>query len=177
MVINEKSGFFRQKLDKTVSDVVKLLIKNGKKIATAESCTGGMLSAAITSVAGSSQVFDMGICTYANSAKTKLLGVPEDVLEKYGAVSPQTAQLMAEGILRLSGADYAVSTTGIAGPDGGTAEKPVGTVYVGIASKEKTQTKLIFTDTENLGAEVDKRGYVRSSTVLAAFEMLSEILV
>ncbi|MBQ4061731.1 MAG: competence/damage-inducible protein A [Christensenellaceae bacterium] len=112
--------------------IIKL--KEAKKtIATAESCTGGTLSKRITDVAGASEVFGYGLCTYANEAKVKLLGVKQETLDAYGAVSEQTALEMARGIKAISGADIGLSTTGIAGPGGGTDEKPVGLVYVGIA--------------------------------------------
>lgn len=121
-------------VDNLQTAVVRALKEKGLKLATAESCTGGYLSKRITDVPGSSQVFDCGVTSYANEIKEKVLGVSHETLQTYGAVSPQTAREMADGVRRVSGADIAVSTTGIAGPDGGTAEKPVGLVYVGISS-------------------------------------------
>lgn len=118
--------------------VVKLLAENGKKISFAESCTGGLLAKRITDISGSSEIFEMGCVTYANSVKEKLLGVKNETLEKYGAVSEQTAIEMAQGIQKLSGADIGVSVTGIAGPGGGTAEKPVGLAYIGLCDGENT---------------------------------------
>jgi len=112
--------------------VVKLLFSKGLKIATAESCTGGMLAEKITSVGGASSCFGIGVITYSNESKVKILGVSENTLSQFGAVSEQTAREMAAGIKKLSKADIAVSITGIAGPDGGTIDKPVGLVYVGI---------------------------------------------
>jgi PncC family amidohydrolase len=100
-------------------------------VATAESCTGGSVSRRITSVDGSSAYFVGGVVSYSNDVKHRLLGVPLDILENPGAVSEETAKAMAEGARRELGADYAVSTTGIAGPQGGTARKPVGLVYIG----------------------------------------------
>lgn len=117
--------------------VVEALNKKTLKIATAESCTGGLVSKLITDVSGSSAVFDCGVCTYANHIKNKLLNVKEETLSTYGAVSDKTAQEMARGVRLLSGADIAISTTGIAGPMGGTQYKPVGTVYIGISTKDK----------------------------------------
>ena len=117
--------------------VVKLFSEKNLQLSTAESCTGGLLSQRITSIPGSSKVFECGVCSYANTVKEKLLGVPTDVLEQFGAVSPQTAKAMAEGSLRLSGAEIAVGITGIAGPDGGTPEKPVGLVYIAAANQKK----------------------------------------
>jgi len=116
--------------------VYKLLKEKNIKIATAESCTGGMVGEYLTSVPGISQFYEMGVVTYSNEMKEKLLGVSGATLEKYGAVSEQTAREMAEGVIKLSGADIGVSITGIAGPGGGTREKPVGLVYVGISDSK-----------------------------------------
>ena len=115
--------------------LVQLLAERGQWLATAESCTGGLIAHTVTNVSGSSGVFRQGYVTYANEAKTELLGVPEALLAEHGAVSEPVARAMAEGCLERSGVDHAVSVTGIAGPTGGTEEKPVGTVYVGQASK------------------------------------------
>ncbi len=124
-----------------VETVVKLLKEKGKTLATAESCTGGLIGREITSIAGASEVYGFGFVTYANEAKEKLLGVKHSTLEKYGAVSSETAAQMAAGARKVSGADIAVAVTGIAGPGGGTDEKPVGLVYVGIASENGVRTK------------------------------------
>ena len=121
--------------------LVTLLKEKGLTIATAESCTGGRIAASITGVPGSSAVFGYGVVSYANSAKMELLGVRADTLALYGAVSEETAIEMAEGIKNLSGADIGIGITGIAGPDGGSTEKPVGLVWVGIASQLGIVTK------------------------------------
>lgn len=118
--------------------VVQKLADQGKKLATAESCTGGLLAKRITDVSGSSAVFDMGCVTYANEAKEALLSVDHGTLEQYGAVSEETAREMAEGIVRRSGSDIGVGITGIAGPDGGTSEKPVGLIYIALSDGEHT---------------------------------------
>ncbi|MEM9469533.1 MAG: CinA family protein [Pseudomonadota bacterium] len=118
-----------------VNDLSKLLRKKRWMLATAESCTGGMIAAAITSKDGSSQVFDRGFITYSNEAKMELLGVQDDTLIDHGAVSQETAIEMAKGALDNSKAQISVSVTGIAGPGGGTKEKPVGLVYIGYAIK------------------------------------------
>ena len=110
--------------------VVKELAARGLTVATAESCTGGMLSQRITAVPGASGVFAYGACTYANDIKEKMLGVRHETLEAYGAVSPETAAEMARGVRKAAGADFGVGITGIAGPGGGTPEKPVGLVYL-----------------------------------------------
>jgi len=116
--------------------VVGMLKDRGLKIATAESCTGGLLAGAITDIPGSSAVIDGGLIAYANRIKESDLQVPTTLLDTYGAVSAQTALAMAESAARNYGADIGVSTTGIAGPDGGTPEKPVGTVWIGYWSKD-----------------------------------------
>ncbi|MFV0413452.1 MAG: nicotinamide-nucleotide amidohydrolase family protein, partial [Oscillospiraceae bacterium] len=113
---------------------VKALLQKGQSVATAESCTGGLVSERITSVPGASGVFGFGLCSYANEIKRQVLGVQAETLRQFGAVSSQTAAEMAYGAQRLGGATYGVGVTGIAGPDGGTEEKPVGLVYVAVAS-------------------------------------------
>lgn len=118
--------------------LVAELQAKGLKVAAAESCTGGLVSKRITEVAGASQVFDCGVCSYANRIKEQVLGVSRETLETLGAVSKETAAQMAAGVRKLSKADIGVSTTGIAGPDGGTEEKPVGLVYVGVDSENYT---------------------------------------
>lgn len=125
-------------LDFTAEKLVALLLEKNLKVSTAESCTGGLVADAIVSVAGASAVFDGGIVSYANRIKESMLGVQETTLRDYGAVSPQCAAEMARGIRERMAADIGISTTGIAGPGGGTLEKPVGLVYVGVAKNEKT---------------------------------------
>ncbi len=110
--------------------------RNGLKIATAESCTGGLVAAGLTAIAGSSDVFERGWVTYSNEAKHEALGVPVDLIAAKGAVSTEVAEAMAKGALTHSRADVALSITGIAGPGGGSAEKPVGLVFVGVACKD-----------------------------------------
>ena len=116
--------------------VLDLLRLRRLKIATAESCTGGLVAGTLTDIAGSSAVVDCGFITYSNAAKEALLGVPAATLKRYGAVSGQTAAAMAAGALRNSQADISVAVTGIAGPGGGTAEKPVGLVHFAAASRD-----------------------------------------
>lgn len=115
--------------------LVKELIARNIKISVAESCTGGLISEQVTQIPGASAIFECGVCAYANDIKRKLLNVQEATLEKYGAVSEQTAMEMASGVRDVAGSDIGISTTGIAGPGGGTELKPVGTVFVGISSK------------------------------------------
>ena len=124
--------------------VVKTFAEKGLALASAESCTGGLISKRITDIPGSSAMFGYGVCTYANEAKEKILGVKHETLEKYGAVSEATAREMAEGLLRLSGADVAVCTTGLAGPGGGSDEKPVGLVYLAVGTKDGITVKKLL---------------------------------
>lgn len=118
-----------------VEKLTTLLNEKGMTLVTAESCTGGLLATAMTHRPGSSKIFERGYVTYSNESKTEMLGVSADIIESKGAVSSEVAQGMAEGALRHSRADLAVSITGIAGPDGGTVEKPVGLVWFGYALK------------------------------------------
>ena len=120
--------------------VCEALIEKDLKISVAESCTGGMLASTFIDYPGISEVFNEGHITYSNEAKMKYLGVAQETLDQYGAVSPQTAEEMAAGVRKMSGSDIGISTTGIAGPDGGTEDKPVGLVYVGIAFEGQTYT-------------------------------------
>ncbi len=147
----------------------EVLEKNHMTLATAESCTGGMLGATLTSLSGVSTCYGFGFVTYANEAKEKLLGVSHSTLETHGAVSPDTACEMARGALKVSGADVAISVTGIAGPGGGTKEKPVGLVYIGIARKGKDAT--IYKN--NFSGD---RQSVREQTVIKAFALATETI-
>lgn len=117
--------------------LVNKLKKLGYHVSAAESCTGGLVSKLLTDAPGASEVFDCSVTTYSNEAKINLLGVKPETLKEHGAVSEQTAREMASGVLALSGADIAVSVTGLAGPGGDGGEKPVGTVCIGIATSEK----------------------------------------
>lgn len=120
-------------------DVIQANRAAGRRLVVAESCTGGLVAAALTSVAGSSDVFEAGFVTYANEAKIAILGVNAETIEIFGSVSPATAWAMAQGALDRSGADIAVAVTGIAGPDGGTLQKPVGTVVFAAACKNASR--------------------------------------
>jgi nicotinamide-nucleotide amidase len=137
----------------------------GLKVATAESCTGGLIAAALTAIAGSSDVVDRGFVTYSNAAKTEMLGVPADLIAGAGAVSEAVARRMAEGAQAHSAADLAVAVTGIAGPDGGSAEKPVGLVWFALARRGGRTATLhhVFPG---------DRGAVRRATVAQALRLL-----
>ncbi len=154
-----------QLAEKTVS----ALTGHSLKIVTAESCTGGLIAGALTAIPGSSEAVYGGFVTYANEAKQSMIGVPETLIEEFGAVSEQVACAMAEGALTKSNADIAIAVTGIAGPDGGTPQKPVGLVHFGCATKDKTyHMEKGFGD---IGRE-----RVRLATLNSALEMVLEVL-
>ena len=148
--------------------VTEQLRSQGMQVAVAESCTGGLLGAALTEQPGSSDYFMGGILAYANDVKVELLKVPQADLESMGAVSEAVAKAMAIGVREATGADWGVSTTGIAGPDGGTPTKPVGTVWIGLAGPEHSSAvRFVFTG---------DRSRVRAQTVETALHLLSEQL-
>jgi nicotinamide-nucleotide amidase len=137
-------AIFGENQDTLQSVVVTALQKKQKKLCLAESCTGGLLAAKITSIPGASDVFESGFITYSNKIKQKILGVQKETLEQYGAVSRETVLEMARGALQKSGADYVAAISGIAGPGGGSREKPVGTVWIAWGSKENIQAQHFF---------------------------------
>lgn len=141
--------------DQTLEEVVgKLLLEKKKTIAVAESCTGGLIGAKFTNISGSSLYFERGVATYSNEAKIELLGIPKEIIGKYGAVSEQVAILMAEGVRKLAKTDYGLSATGIAGPTGGTPEKPVGLVFIGFAHENDSfAQKFMFGQDRNSNRE------------------------
>lgn len=145
--------------------VVGMLKEHHLKVSTAESCTGGLIAKRITDVPGASEVFECGIISYANGIKHKVLGVSEDDLNKYGAVSEPVAKQMAQGALKVSGADIAVSVTGIAGPDSDSTGKPVGLVYIGLADKENVWVREIRTSRRD-------RSYNRYVSASNALDMI-----
>lgn len=149
-------------------ELIGLLKEKKASVATAESCTGGLVAASLVGVAGASEVFGAGFVTYANEAKEELIGVSHETLENYGAVSKETAREMAEGAARHGKAETSIATTGIAGPGGGTAEKPVGLVYIGsCAFGEVKVVKYIFTG---------DREAVRQAATLAGLKQLKDML-
>lgn len=155
--------------DSMASVTGRLLQTAGLRLAVAESCTGGMLGQEITQVAGSSRYFLGGIIAYANSLKTKLLGVGEQLLATHGAVSPEVAEAMALGVRDRSNADIAIAVTGIAGPEGGTIAKPVGTVFICMATKTNTQThNFLFTGT---------RQQIQEITTKSALDLIRQYLL
>lgn len=147
--------------------VVKANAAIGRKIALAESCTGGLVSAALTEIAGSSVVLDRGFVTYSNESKHETLDVPMDIIDAFGAVSVATAWAMAQGALKHSGADIAVAISGIAGPEGGSKQKPVGTVVFARAVRDNDDV-----DAEERFLDATNRGTVRRQAALVALELL-----
>jgi len=133
-----------------VEKISSELTKRKKKIATAESCTGGLIAHTLTNISGSSNFFERGIVSYSNNSKIQLLDIDKKLIRKYGAVSPEVATAMAEGVRIKSDVDIGLSTTGIAGPTGGSAEKPVGLVYIGISTKKVTIVKKYNFSTDRL---------------------------
>ena len=149
--------------------IISLLKKKKLKLAVAESCTGGMLSSAITSVSGSSKVFTMGLVTYSNQAKTSILKVPHSIIKKYGSVSVQCCLSMVNNLSKISKSKVCVSITGIAGPEGGTKQKPVGLVYIGIRfGKKVIVNKCNF---KNKG-----RTYIQKQTVKKSLNLLLRLI-
>ncbi len=149
--------------------IVKILIKKKLKISFAESCTGGLLSSAITSVNGSSKVFTLGLVAYSNQSKTQILKVSKNIIRKYGSVSEQVCLAMTKNLSKISKTDISVSVTGIAGPKGGTKEKPVGLVYVGIKKGNKIEIKKYLF--KNKGRE-----YIQKATVKKSLRLILNTL-
>lgn len=158
-----------EELDARAAALLESLRAKGLTVATAESCTGGLVAGFLTGIAGSSDVFERGFVTYSNAAKHEAIGVPEETIAAHGAVSRQVARAMAEGAIRVSRADIAVAVTGVAGPGGGSAEKPVGLVHFAAARRggETVHRERRFGD---LG-----RRQVRLESVAQAFELIEEI--
>ena len=152
-----------------IKKLVYKLIKNKIKVACAESCTGGMLSSLITSVSGSSKIFNVGLVTYSNQAKIKFLKVPKKIIEKHGAVSMQCCLSMVTNLKKISKADICISITGIAGPKGGTKEKPVGLVYIGIKKGNKIKINKCLFKNKN-------RASIQKATVKKAIELILNII-
>jgi nicotinamide-nucleotide amidase len=154
----------------TLEGVVGRLLKERKEtLATAESCTAGLLSGKITDVPGSSDYFERGVVTYSDRSKTELLGVPPEIIDRYGAVSSETVEAMAAGIKEKAGVDYGVAITGIAGPEGGTEGKPVGTVYIAVASQKGIVSRKFIMARDRI--------INRNRSVYAALEMLRRTIL
>ena len=149
--------------------IISLIKRKKMKLAIAESCTGGMLSSTITSVSGSSKVFTMGLVTYSNQAKTSILKVPQKIIKKYGAVSVQCCLAMVNNLIKISKSKICVSITGIAGPKGGTKNKPVGLVYIGLKVGKK-----VFVNKCNF--KNNGRIFIQRQTVKKTLNLLSNFI-
>ena len=159
---------FTPEITSLATRVIEVLVAHDDTIATAESCTGGLIAGALTAIPGSSDVVYGGYVTYANAAKVRMIDVPQNILDQHGAVSAQTARAMANGALKASGADIAIAVTGIAGPTGGSPQKPIGLVYLGCATSSETyHIEMKFGD---LG-----RDGIREATIVAALGMVLDI--
>ena len=154
---------------KLAKKVVKLLSKKRLKISLAESCTGGLLSSSITSISGSSKVFTLGFVTYSNQAKINILKIPKRIITKHGAVSYETCLSMVKNLSKISKTNISVSVTGVAGPKGGTKQKPVGLVYIGIKRGNKTIIRKNLFKNKN-------RYSIQKSTVNQAHKMILNII-
>ena len=151
-----------------MKSLVKKLIKKKLKISFAESCTGGLLASTITSISGSSKIFNLGLITYSNQAKIKFLNVNKNIINKYGAVSHKCCLAMVDNLSKISKANINVSITGIAGPNGGTKQKPVGLVYIGVKKGNKTQVNKYFFKNK-------KRLSIQKATVKKALNLVLRI--
>ena len=151
-----------------IENLLKLLIKKKYKISVAESCTGGLISSSITSISGASKVFNLGLVTYSNQAKINILKINKNIIKKYGAVSHECCSAMVKNLSRISKANINVSITGIAGPKGGTKQKPVGLVYIGVKKGDKIQIiKCLF--------KSKKRSSIQKATVKKALDLILKI--
>ena len=151
-----------------MKSLIRILTKKKLKISFVESCTGGLLASTITSISGASKVFDLGLVTYSNQAKIKILKVDKNIIKKYGAVSHECSYAMVNNLSKISKADINVSITGIAGPKGGTKQKPVGLVYIGVKKGKKTQiNKCLF--------KSKKRRSIQKDTIKKALNLVLRI--
>ena len=163
-----------ESLDNAAKGVVSYLMTKSITLSTAESCTGGLVSEAVTSVAGASKIYLGGVCSYTEQMKMLVLGVKEKTLKEHTVYSPQVASEMSLGVMRLTGSDASIGITGLAGPDGGTEEKPVGTVYVSVRFGETETVKdlALYREYEN-----PDRRKIRMLTAVKALEMLKSLIV
>ena len=151
-----------------MKSLIRILTKKKLKISFAESCTGGLLASSITSISGASKVFNLGLVTYSNQAKIKVLKINKDIIKKYGAVSHECCYAMVKNLSRISKANINVSITGVAGPKGGTKQKPVGLVYIGVKKGNKIQVnKCLF--------KSKKRSIIQRYTVKKALDLILRI--
>ena len=152
-----------------MKSLIRILTKKKLKISFAESCTGGLLSSSITSISGSSKVFNLGLVTYSNQAKINILKINKNIIKKYGAVSHECCSAMVKNLSRISKANINVSITGIAGPKGGTKQKPVGLVYIGVKKGDKIQiNKCLF--------KSKKRSSIQKASIKKALDLILRII-
>lgn len=156
-----------------INELVQYLIEHQITISAAESCSGGLISKMITDIPGCSDIYPGGVCSYSNDMKIKWLGVKETTLAQYGAVSAETAAEMAQGIRQATGSDYGISTTGVAGPGGGSAEKPVGLVYIAVAGPDYCQVETLPLDSTTPLS----RDSIRLQTAYHALYMLQKAVI
>ncbi|MDB9736090.1 CinA family protein [Candidatus Pelagibacter ubique] len=152
-----------------MKNIVKKLIKKKLKISFAESCTGGMLAASITSISGASKVFNIGFITYSNQAKINILNINKNIIKKYGAVSAECCEAMVKNLAKISKAQINVAVTGIAGPNGGSKDKPVGLVFIGVKKSNKFLISRNYFKSKN-------RNSIQKMTVKRTFELVNSLL-
>ena len=152
-----------------MKSLIKILTKKRLKLSVAESCTGGLLASSITSVSGASKIFNLGLITYSNQAKIKILNINKNIIKKYGAVSHECCYAMVNNLSKISKANISVSITGIAGPKGGTKQKPVGLVYIGVKKGNKIQIKKCLFKSK-------KRTFIQRTTVKKALDLVFRVV-
>ena len=152
-----------------MKSLIRILTKRRLKLSVAESCTGGLLASSITSVSGASKIFDLGLITYSNQAKIKILNINKNIIKKYGAVSHECCYAMVYNLSKISKANINVSITGIAGPKGGTKQKPVGLVYIGVKKGNKIQIKKCLFKSK-------KRTFIQRATVKKALDLVFRVV-
>ena len=152
-----------------MKSLIRILTKKRLKLSVAESCTGGLLASSITSVSGASKIFNLGLITYSNQAKIKILNINKNIIKKYGAVSHECCYEMVHNLSKISKANISVSITGIAGPKGGTKQKPVGLVYIGVKKGNKIQIKKCLFKSK-------KRTFIQKTTVKKALDLVFRVV-
>ena len=152
-----------------MKSLIRILTKRRLKLSVAESCTGGLLASSITSVSGASKIFNLGLITYSNQAKIKILNINKNIIKKYGAVSHECCYAMVNNLSKISKANINVSITGIAGPKGGTKQKPVGLVYIGVKKGNKIQIKKCLFKSK-------KRTFIQKTTVKKALDLVFRVV-
>ncbi len=166
----------QSEISQLAQHIVKVCAEQGFKISAAESCTGGLISAAVTAVSGSSAVTELNVCSYSNRIKEQTLGVSTSTLKQFTEYSTQCAEEMARGVMKLAGADFGVSTTGVAGPTGGTEEHPIGEVCISVCCKLRTHSKRYVFESKS-GSGFTARDYIRVCAVRKALMLLDLMIM